>query len=65
MSIERVFYCDWRECDSHMQTASTRPYRFVTVSEGTGRALHFCSWDCVLKYAGEKPPVEVVPAAPA
>lgn len=22
--------------------------------------LHFCSWDCVLRYAGAKPPVEVI-----
>ena len=63
MSIERIFYCDWRECETHAQTASTRVVSFLTVTEGAGRSLHFCSWDCVLKHAAEKPPVEVVPFA--
>jgi hypothetical protein len=26
-----------------------------------GRPLHFCSWDCVLRYAAEQPPVERIP----
>jgi hypothetical protein len=61
MSIERVFYCDWRECEGHVRTASPRPVDFITVTEGTGRSLHFCSWDCVLRHAAEKPPVETIP----
>jgi hypothetical protein len=61
MSIERIFHCDWRECDRHVQTAGTSAYPFITVTEGPGRALHFCDWDCVLKHAGEKPPVEQLP----
>lgn len=62
MTIERIFYCDWRECDGHVQTASLRPaVGIITVTEGTGRSLHFCHWDCLLKYAAEKPPVEVIP----
>lgn len=64
MSIERVFYCDWHECQSHIRTASTRPHgTFLTVTEGAGRPLHFCSWDCVLKYAAQMPPVETLPVA--
>jgi hypothetical protein len=61
MSIDRIFYCDWRDCDHHMQTASTSAYPFITVTESAGRSLHFCNWDCVLKHAGEKPPVETMP----
>lgn len=61
MSIERIFYCDWRECETHMQTTSTRPMSFLTVTEGAGRSQHFCSWDCILKHAAEIPPVEVIP----
>lgn len=62
MSIERIFRCDWRECEGHVRTASTRPRAsFITVTESTGRSLHFCTWDCLLRFAGEKPPVEVVP----
>jgi hypothetical protein len=60
VSIERVFYCDWRECDGHMRTARSRPETFLTVTEGAGRSQHFCSWDCLLKHAAEKPPTELV-----
>lgn len=60
MSIERVYYCDGPDCDRHARTASTRPDSFLTVSEGAGRS-HFCSWDCVLRHAAEKPPSEVIP----
>jgi hypothetical protein len=62
MSIERVFHCDWRECEAHARTASTRPpVVFITVTEGAGRSAHFCSWDCILKFAAEKPPAEAIP----
>jgi len=62
MSIERIFYCDGPGCEHHARTASSRPGGFMTVTEGTGRSLHFCSWDCVLRHAAEKPPTEIVPA---
>src|SRR5262249_26031195 len=61
VAIERVYYCDWRECETNARTARQRPpMTFITVTEETGRPLHFCSWDCILKHAAEKPPVEVV-----
>ncbi len=62
MSIERIFYCDGPDCERHVQTASRRPAAgFVFVTQGGSAAtLHFCTWDCVLKYAATKPPVEVV-----
>jgi hypothetical protein len=62
VSIERIFTCDWRECERHVRTTGTRPPMFLTVAEGADHELHFCSWDCVLRYAGEKPPEEVIPA---
>ncbi|HUN79123.1 MAG TPA: hypothetical protein VMU32_09400 [Solirubrobacteraceae bacterium] len=65
MSIERIFLCDCRECDGHMRTASTSASPFITVTEGAGRSLHFCDWDCVLKHAAAKPPVETIPLATA
>jgi hypothetical protein len=65
MSIERIYYCDWRECNGHVQTASGQPPGFLSVAEGADHDLHFCDWDCLLKYAGEKPPVEVIPLASA
>jgi hypothetical protein len=65
MSIERIFYCDWRECTGHMQTASTSASPLLTVTEGAGRSLHFCDWDCLLKHAAEKPPTETILVASA
>lgn len=61
MAIERIFHCDWRECDGHGRTAHSRHDAFITVTEGVGRSEHFCSWDCLLKHAADKPPAEVVP----
>jgi hypothetical protein len=63
MSIERVYYCEWRDCDSHVRTASPgSPAAFIAVAEDAGRSTqHFCSWDCLLMFAGEKPPVETIP----
>jgi hypothetical protein len=61
MSIRRVYSCDWRECNHHVQTDSVRSSLFLTLTEGIGGSLHFCTWDCVLKYAAEKPPCEMIP----
>lgn len=61
MAIERIFHCDWRECENTARTARLRPEAgIITVTEEPGRSLHFCCWDCVLKHAAEKPPVEVI-----
>jgi hypothetical protein len=61
MTVERTFYCDWRECDSHTRTASDEPgMGFITVAEDDCPARHFCSWCCLLRFAGETAPIEVV-----
>jgi hypothetical protein len=66
MSIERVFYCDWRDCGNNVRTARSRPDSgLIYVTDHPGPTLHFCSWDCVLKHAAEKPPVEFFPASAA
>jgi hypothetical protein len=65
MSIRRVYCCDWRDCNHQVHTASLRPPLFLTVRESAGRALHFCTWDCVLRYAAEKPPCEAIPLTAA
>lgn len=65
MSIERVFICDSDDCERHVQSPSTHPPTFIAVTEDAGDALHFCSWDCVLKFAATKPPTEVVPMSEA
>lgn len=62
MTIERIFHCDGPDCERHVRTAASRPqagYVFITEG-GSAATLHFCNWDCVLKYAAAKPPVEVV-----
>lgn len=62
MSIERVYYCDWRECEAHARTAGALPpTTFLAVTEDTSREHHFCSWDCLLKFSAEKPPIETIP----
>jgi hypothetical protein len=64
VSTERIFHCDAPECERHVRTAASRPAAgFIFVTEGGSATLHFCTWDCVLKYAAAKPPSEVVPVA--
>jgi hypothetical protein len=65
MSISRIYSCDWRECNHHVQSASQHPPLFLTVTDDAGDALHFCTWDCVLNYAAEKPPCETIPLGAA
>jgi hypothetical protein len=60
MSIERKFYCDGPECDRRVTTQKATPPVFLTVLEFEGPDLHFCGWDCVLRYAGQKEPEQIV-----
>jgi hypothetical protein len=61
VSIERIFYCDGPDCERHVRTAASRPHgAFVFVTTGDSATLHFCGWDCVLKYAATKPPAEII-----
>lgn len=63
MATERTFYCDAPECERHVSTRSHRPgigSGFLFVTEGSAATLHFCGWDCVLRYAAAKPPEEVI-----
>lgn len=61
MSIERTFCCDGPECERHVRTTGTRPPMFLTVAEADHES-HFCGWNCVLRYAAEKPPEVVIVA---
>jgi hypothetical protein len=61
VSIERIFHCDGPDCERHVRTVASRPQAgFVFVSTGDSATLHFCNWDCVLKFAAAKPPVEMI-----
>lgn len=71
MSIERIYHCDGpanpdlpeggdSHCSVHVRTAKDGlPTTFLKIS-GFGGALYFCSWDCILRYAATKEPVEVL-----
>jgi hypothetical protein len=62
MSIERVYYCDGPECEGHARTAGAQPPTgFLTVGEGADPERHFCTWDCLMKFAAARPLPEVVP----
>lgn len=65
MSIERVFTCDSEDCERHVRATGTHPPTFIAVTEDAGETLHFCSWDCVLKFAATKPPSQVIPMSDA
>lgn len=67
MSVERIFHCDGPECDRNVQTQAEHPPTFVTTYEEPGfpheprNEMHFCSWNCVLKYAVKFEPPEIIP----
>lgn len=71
MSVERTFGCDGPGCLCNVTTQAERPPTFVTVFEEPGHPHerrhehHFCSWDCVLKYAATFEPGETIPFPPA
>lgn len=56
--MANAWHCDERGCD----TWSRSPYTvgFLKISPARGMELHFCCWDCVLKYAATKTPLEVM-----
>lgn len=72
MSIERTYYCDADGCEHNARTATQPPYLPVGVIEVRDWThaierrdpMHFCSWDCVLKYGATIPPVTVIPWDP-
>lgn len=55
----RKFHCDGPECGRYIETDQLVPPVFLTVSQIGAVYLHFCGWDCVLRFAGRiKPEVE-------
>jgi hypothetical protein len=62
MATEAIYRCDWRDCECHARTLGAPPTTFIAVGEDAGRTTHhFCSWDCLLMFAGEMRPAEVIP----
>lgn len=76
MSVQRTIYCDNPTCaddkpgDSttpcNVSTATPAPYLPMGVIETRSRdnegddLHHFCSWDCVMKYAAKQPVPEII-----
>lgn len=64
MTIEYIYHCDGPDCERHVQTRRDYALMFFTLIEhgdsGNDQTLHFCGWDCILRYAGTKEPEEVV-----
>lgn len=66
MSIERTYYCEGPECQTHARTLSPPPYLpagFLRVEEWRGHEVgehHFCSWDCCIKFGAQIPPMETI-----
>jgi hypothetical protein len=64
VTIERTYHCDGPDCEVHARTPVAPPYLpagFIGVSEGGPSpipARHFCSWDCLMKYAARFPAPE-------
>ena len=54
--------CDRPDCDTWM--AATGMF-FIQVVEATdpNNPMHFCTWDCLLKFASHIEPTEVIPNA--
>lgn len=68
MSIERTYYCEGPECETHGKSTAPPPYLpwgFLEVRETLPgqpeKVWHFCSWDCAMKYGATLPPMEVIP----
>lgn len=65
MSIERTFRCDGPDCERGVSDAAHREPggRFLTLT-GWSNPMHFCGWDCVLKYGAKIEPETVHPWLP-
>jgi hypothetical protein len=63
MSVERVYHCDGPDCERHARIAvpDRLPTSFLLVTRHEDPDQHFCSWDCVLRFAAAKEPTDVFP----
>jgi len=64
MAIDQIFMCDGPDCTGSIRTAADFPSTgFIRTYErwpGFDSEHHFCTWDCLLRFAAARPPVEVV-----
>jgi hypothetical protein len=62
VSVDYTFRCDGPGCPRHVATPSPTPPVFLVVSVRDGNDLHFCGWDCVIRYGATMEPEEVIDA---
>jgi hypothetical protein len=64
MAIDQIFICDGPDCTGNVRTAADFPSTgFIRTYErwpGFDQEHHFCTWDCLLRFAAARPPVEIV-----
>lgn len=63
MSYQSFIHCDYDDCDTHVSMEMVKDAGFFTIFDGIYPidayiVKHFCSWDCIMKYAASKPPLE-------
>jgi hypothetical protein len=59
MTIEHTYYCDDPDCENHSKHAH---YLIRLTEMQLTKQLHFCSWDCVLRFGAQFAPSERVEA---
>ena len=57
--MSTAHHCDTEGCDTWSRVP--KKHGFLKITGQGGNALHFCSWDCVLKYSARFAPLETVP----
>ena len=56
--MSNAAHCDGPSCDSWSRSPFTTG--FLEVWQAKDHVMHFCSWDCVLRYGAFKTPTEVI-----
>lgn len=61
MKVQHTYCCEASGCDIRATSTTWNPTEGVSLTERkTGHVMWACSWDCVLKIAGNIPPMEEV-----
>lgn len=61
--MSQGIHCDGPECNTWVKTDMIADSGFYTIFDGVYPSQayyvgHFCSWDCIMKHAASKPPLE-------
>ena len=56
--MSTAWHCDRTGCDAW--TRGGHRHGFLEVDQGDGDVLHFCGWDCAMRYGAMKQPTVAV-----